>query len=786
MPIQPMSHPPTNTSPQSASEELNPAQREAVDHIFGPLLVVAGAGSGKTRVLTQRIARLLNARDEEGRVVAYPEQVLAITFTNKAAAEMRERVASLVGDQARNMWVMTFHAACGRILRREAERLGYTSSFSIYDQGDQVRLVKQCIESLDLDAKRFPPASVHHHISAAKNQLIDPRAYRSNVSNFFEETVADVYQRYDERLFAANAMDFDDMILKVVMLLEENHEAREHWCKAFRFILVDEYQDTNHAQYRLLRLLAAEHSNLCCVGDADQSIYSWRGADIRNITSFEDDFPDARVVVLDLNYRSTGHILDAANGIISNNAQRIPKDLKSVFGEGERVEVIEVEDEHAEARFIAGRIEWALANGYSANDVAVFYRTNAQSRVIEDVLTRTGVRYQVIGGPRFYERAEVKDAVAYLSLLVNPADDIALQRVINTPKRGIGATTIAKLRSYAQTHGESMWSAVTNAHLLGDLSTGVLGKLGGFVDVIRELTDLAETAPGVATIIEHVYERSGLIAALQAEDTIESEGRIENLGELVNVAREYDMRSRGARLSEFLQSVSLQSDADTIQDAGGIVTLMTMHNAKGLEFPVVFIAGMEEGLFPHSRSIQEASIEEERRLAYVGITRARERLTLLHSSSRSVFGRRSWNPPSRFLDELPEASTHRTRREQSSWGTSGGYGSGSAYQHGQQRYGGSWQQAPSQPGWGSTDGTSASGQSGLLMGGSGGAGSTLPEARAPHEVPQLTVGDNVRHKSFGDGVVIGIERGELIIVRFAESGEERRLMLAYAPLERLP
>lgn len=782
-----MDTPPAAPHTAVSLDDLNPAQREAVEHIHGPLLVVAGAGSGKTRVLTHRIAHILDARDESGRVCAYPEQVLAITFTNKAAAEMRERVAQLVGDRARGMWVMTFHAACGRILRQEAERLGYTSSFSIYDQGDQVRLIKQCIEALDLDPKRFPPASVHHQISAAKNQLMNPAAYRSQVSNFFEETVADIFDRYDERLFAANAMDFDDMIMKVVHLLEEHPEARTKWQQAFRFVLVDEYQDTNHAQYRLLRLIAAEHSNLCCVGDADQSIYSWRGADIRNITSFEDDFPDARVVVLDLNYRSTGHILDAANGIIAHNQQRIPKDLKSVFGEGERVEVLEVEDEHAEARFIAGRVEWALANGYSANDVAVFYRTNAQSRVIEDVLTRTGVAYQVVGGPRFYERAEVKDAVAYLSLLINPADDIALQRVINTPKRGIGATTIAKLRTYANTHGESLWNAVTNAHLLGDLSTGVLGKLGSFVDVIRELTDMAATTSGVAAVIEHVYERSGLITALQAEDTIESQGRIENLGEFVNVAREYDMRSRGAALGEFIQSISLQSDADTIQSSGGIVTLMTMHNAKGLEYPVVFIAGMEEGLFPHSRSIQEANIEEERRLAYVGITRARERLTMLHASSRSVFGRRSWNMPSRFLDELPEAAVQRTRREQSSWGTGGGYGSGSAYQRGQQRHGGGWgtSDTPS-PGWGSGDGTSASGKSGLLFGGSGPSMSSLPEARDSSDIPTLSVGDNVRHKSFGDGVVLAIERGELVVVRFAESGEERRLMLAYAPLERLP
>ena len=745
--------------PPDYLEQLNPAQREAVEHTEGPLLVVAGAGSGKTRVLTYRIIHLLNTLGDDGRPLARADQILAITFTNKAATEMRERVESLVGAPARAMWLMTFHAACGRILRREAERIGYKSSFTIYDQGDQVRLVKQCIEHLELDPKRFVPNAVHHQISAAKNQLVTPEEYRGRISNFFEETVADVYKLYNERLFANNAMDFDDMMMKTVHLLESFDDVREHWQNAFKYILVDEYQDTNHAQYKLLQLLGDSHKNLCCVGDADQSVYSWRGADIRNITDFESDFPNAHVVVLDLNYRSTRFILDAANGVVSHNEQRIPKDLKSTLGDGEKVEVIEVDDEHAEARLIGGRIDWAMSNGHSANDVAVFYRTNAQSRVIEDILTRQGVRYQVVGGPKFYERAEVKDVMSYLSALNNPADSLGLQRIINTPKRGIGATTISKLQNYAATFGETLWTAMQQVELVGGINAGTLLKISDFVELIRELQNFAANAPGVAAIIGQVYDRTGLITSLQAEDTIESQGRIENLGELVNVAREYDGRSQFPKLDEFLQATSLHADADSIDAAGGVVTLMTMHNTKGLEYPVVFIAGMEEGLFPHSRSIQEQNIEEERRLCYVGITRAKERLTMLHTVSRSVFGRRSYNTPSRFLDELPAHAIERTTRQTASWG-------------------------------GQKVVRATGGEAGMNYGGVyGNSGpsysSAAPRKREGAEMPQLSVGDNVRHASFGEGVVIGIERGELAVVRFATNGEERRLMIAYAPIERI-
>ncbi|MBC7645100.1 MAG: ATP-binding domain-containing protein, partial [Thermoleophilia bacterium] len=555
----------------------------------------------------------------------------------------------------------------------------------------------------------------------------------------------------------------------------------------------------------LLRALAGAHNNICCVGDADQSIYSWRGADIRNITSFEDDYPDATVVVLDVNYRSTGHILEAANGIISNNSQRIKKDLKSIFGDGHQVEVLEVDDEHAEARFIAGRVDWAMSNGHSANDIAIFYRTNAQSRVIEDTLARNGVNYQVIGGPKFYERAEVKDAVSYLVALVNENDDLALARIINTPKRGIGATTISKLQTYAATFGESLFTALTQAQMMGGLNAGTLSKIGGFVDLMVLLREFAREHTSVSLIIEHVYEKTGIIAALRLDDSIEAQGRIENLGELVNVAREYDQISGDAgSLSDFLQSVSLQSAVDSADTMGGIVTLMTIHNAKGLEYQVVFVAGMEEGLFPHARSIREAeetgetAIEEERRLAYVGITRARERLTLIHASSRTVFGKRQYNQPSRFLDELPEAAIKRERREPASWGGSRDVGgsesfgsrSSGAYRPGGAaggNYRGASGAGSAGRSWGNASGTTASGASGLLGGGARQPANNgiSPHKRDADQVPQLSVGDNVRHASFGEGVVLSIERGELVVVRFSATGEERRLMLAYAPLERI-
>jgi len=1086
------------TTPETYLDDLNPAQREAVLTTEGPLLVIAGAGSGKTRVLTRRIAHLLAA------VGAKPPEILAITFTNKAATEMRERVEDLVGPPARAAWVMTFHAACGRILRREAPRLGYRTNFTIYDQADQVRLVKHCLAELDRDPKRFTPRGIHSQISNAKNQLVGPAEYASRVASFYDQTVADVYDVYQRRLFNSNAVDFDDMLYLTVDVLERFPEAAEKWQKAFRYVLVDEYQDTNHAQYRLLQLLAAKHGNVFAVGDPDQclvagslvtlsdgskkaiedvgvddevltcygsgvfgpgrvtrthrssarggvaittasgrrivstpehihfagfkvgetpqlhmtylmwkrgfgfrigtsrtytngrrqtlagpavrlngehadaawvlggyaaeaearaaetllslryalptspfvarrydgyegrslvadqalldgifaeldtetggrrllqdeglsfvhphfsaatttngartrrrltvalcsdsrrsmpqhrialfgydeegrlaverlglpvrpaykgsngwryessyadfgklheavnqlqqaldvsirytarlaaqngsvgkernslpfmpasavrpgmvmvdeegrfdlverveqvtldapvydldierthnfiadglvthnSIYGFRGADIRNVLEFERDFPGARTIALEQNYRSTNSILETANGIIRHNRERKEKNLWSELGDGEPVRVVEVEDEHAEARYVAAEIAMLVEQGYSGREIAVFYRTNAQSRVLEDVLVRQGVAYQVIGGPRLYERAEVKDLIAYLQVVDNPYDAVSLVRIANRPRRGIGDSTLARLQSYADAQGISLWEATEFAEEAG-VGAAPLRAVRAFRTMIQSCMSGALELE-VPELIERVLERSGTIASLEAERTIEALGRIENLQELVALAREWQEQNPEPNLSSFLQEVSLYSDQDAMRGEGSLVTLMTLHNAKGLEFRAVYLIGMEEGIFPHSRSIEEQGVEEERRLCYVGMTRAMEKLTLLHASSRMFYGGRSYNLPSRFLDELPERHVERDRLRPASWS---GYG------------------APPQS-------------------------QVQPRADAP----SLATGDSVRHGTLGEGVVTRIEPGGVVVVRFAGDGSERRLMLDYAPLEKL-
>ncbi len=715
------------TTPETYLADLNPAQREAVLHTEGPVLVVAGAGSGKTRVLTRRIAHLLGA------VGVKPPEILAITFTNKAAAEMRERVEHLVGPPARAAWVMTFHSACGRILRREAQRLGYRSNFTIYDQADQIRLVKRCLEELDRDPKRFTPRGIHAQISNAKNTLVSPEEYAERVASFYDQTVAEVYDLYQKRLFASNAVDFDDMLFLTVGVLERFPEAREKWQEAFRYVLVDEYQDTNHAQYRLLQLLAEKHRNVFAVGDPDQSIYAFRGADIRNVLEFERDFPGAYTIALEQNYRSTQNILDAANGVIRHNRERKEKNLWSELGEGEPVRVVEVEDEHAEARYVAAEIALLVEEGFSGSEVAVFYRTNAQSRVLEDVLVRQGIAYQVIGGPRFYERAEVKDLVAYLQVLDNPYDAVSLLRIANRPRRGIGDSTLARLQTWADQREISLWEAMAEAENAG-VGAAPQKALKTFRATLESLMSAAQEYD-VPELIEEVLARSGYMQSLEAERTIEAQGRIENLQELVSVAREWREEAQDTTLSAFLQEISLYSDQDAIRGDGSLVTLMTLHNAKGLEFRAVYLIGMEEGIFPHSRSIEEQGIEEERRLCYVGMTRAQERLTLLHASSRMLYGGRSHNLPSRFLDELPEQHVERERLRPASWS---GYG------------------APQQ------------------------------SQVAPREdVPSLATGDSVRHSTLGEGVVTRIEAGGLVTVRFADDGSERKLMLDYAPLEKL-
>jgi DNA helicase II / ATP-dependent DNA helicase PcrA len=709
-------------SPEQYLADLNPPQREAVLATEGPLLVIAGAGSGKTRVLTYRVAHLINA------VGAKPNEILAITFTNKAAGEMRERLQRLLGASGRGLWILTFHAACGRILRREAQRLGYRSNFTIYDQADQIRLVKQCLEELERDPKRFTPRGIHNQISHAKDQLVGPAEYAERVQSFYDQTVADVYQLYQRRLFASNAVDFDDLLMLTVDVLDRFPEAREKWQNAFRYIVVDEYQDTNHAQYRLLQLLALPDLNVCAVGDPDQSIFAFRGADINNILDFERDFPGTRTIALEQNYRSTNSILDAANHVITNNRERKPKELWSELGDGEPVRVVEVEDEHAEARFVAAGIAALVEEGFSGDEVAVFYRTNAQSRVLEDVLVRQGVGYQVIGGPRFYERAEIKDAIAYLQAIDNPYDAVSLTRIANRPRRGIGDTSLARLQSWADAQGRSLWEAMEFAEEAG-VGAAPLRAVSQFQTVMQSLQSGALELP-VAELVERTLERSGYIEALEAERTIEAQGRLENLQELVGVAREYQENAEEPSLSHFLQEISLYSDQDAIREQESLVTLMTLHNAKGLEFRAVYLLGMEEGIFPHARSIEEQGIEEERRLCYVGMTRAKEQLTLTHASSRSLWGSRGYNLPSRFLDELPN-NVHRERLRPASWSSYGAQGV------------------------------------------------------APREdIPSLSTGDSVRHGTLGEGVVTQIEAGGVVTVRFAD-GSERRLMLDYAPLERI-
>ncbi|HEY4823948.1 MAG TPA: UvrD-helicase domain-containing protein, partial [Solirubrobacteraceae bacterium] len=590
---------------------LNDPQRDAVTYGDGPQLILAGAGSGKTRVLTHRIAYLI-ATDG-----AKPNEILAITFTNKAAGEMRDRAGLLVGRQVRAMWVMTFHAACARMLRVEAPRLGYTRQFSIYDSADSRRLVKRCLDEHGIDPKRFTPASVQAQISDAKNKLRDADAYAQMVGSFFEQTVADVYRSYERELHRMNAMDFDDLLVRAVNVLELFPEVRERYANGFRHVLVDEYQDTNHVQYRWLQLLASEHRNLMVVGDDAQSIYGFRGADITNILEFEDSYPDAHVVKLEQNYRSTQTILDAANAVIRNNRGQKPKSLWTELGQGDPIKVRELDDEHAEARFVTGEIQRLVDEGTSRAEIAVFYRTNAQSRVLEDTLVRADIAYQVIGGTKFYERAEIKDAIAYLTVLVNPQDVGSFTRIVNSPRRGIGSTSISRLLAYANTTGETVWELAVAPEGVPGLGAAAIKALRRFMGTMEVLHERFESGAPVAELLKETLRETGYLEALEAERTIEAQGRIENLEELVNVAVEYDVAAaEQGSLEEFLQQIALIADADTRTDDEGLVTLMTLHNAKGLEYPIVFIIGCEEGVFPHSRALDEGGLEEERRLCY--------------------------------------------------------------------------------------------------------------------------------------------------------------------------
>ncbi len=657
--------------------DLNPVQREAVAATEGPVLVVAGAGSGKTRVLTYRVAHLV--RD----LRVSPASILAITFTNKAADEMRERVAHLVGGALNSMWVSTFHSACVRILRREAHRFGYRSGFSIYDEQDSLRLLTQVVKDLDLDTKRFPPKSLRAAISNAKNELIDFESFSSASSGFYHEQASDVYRLYQQRLVQASAMDFDDLLMVTAELFAAFPEVLAQYQERFRYVLVDEYQDTNHAQYTLVKQLAAGHRNLCVVGDEDQSIYRWRGADIRNIMDFEKDYPDARVIVLEQNYRSSETILEAANAVISNNPRRQPKHLWSDRGRGLPIVRFEAEDEHDEAGFIADQIDRLAEFGFNPSDAAVFYRTNAQSRVVEDVLVRRGIAYSVIGSVKFYERKEIKDALAYLRVLVNPEDEVAVKRVINEPKRGIGITTVAHVDRFSQAKKLTFFEGLRRAEEITQLNSGAVRRINEFLSVIDGLGELAVDA-SVEALVRSVVDDTGYGFALEAEGSIEALGRMENLRELQSVAAEFEEINAGSvhgadhfdemdthrRLEVFLEQASLVSDVDELDQGAGSVTLMTLHTAKGLEFPVVFLIGLEDGVFPHMRSLGDpAELEEERRLAYVGITRAQDRLFLTSAWSRTLWGSTNYNPVSRFLKEIPDRLLEKVsarRRDQAS------------------------------------------------------------------------------------------------------------------------
>ncbi len=735
------------TEPGAAPAErllagLNGPQREAVEHGEGPLLVLAGAGSGKTRVLTHRIAYLLATG------AARPGEILAITFTNKAAAEMRERVGQLVGRSVRAMWVTTFHSACARILRVDAERLGYSRSFTIYDQSDSLRMLKRCLTELGVDPKRFPPRAVQAKISGAKNQLIDSDSYNESAHAEFEEIVAEAFPLYEKRMREANAMDFDDLLVRTVNVLELFEDVRERWRRTFRHVLVDEYQDTNHAQYRLLQLLAGEQRNLMVVGDDSQSIYGFRHADVRNILDFEKDFEDAAVVKLEQNYRSTQTILSAANAVIERNREGLKKELWTEDEGGELVQLNELRDEHEEARWVAAEIErLEEEHGVGRSQVAVFYRTNAMSRVLEDTLQRFDVSYQVIGGTKFYERAEIKDAIAYLSLLANPADLVSFSRVVNSPRRGIGNTTQGRIASHVNTTGLPVWEVVERVEEVPGLSGAAIKSLGRFYETMAGLRERADEEGPVATLLETVLHESGYLEALAAERTIEAEGRAENLETLIGGAAEFDIeREREgesanlAPLEEYLQQISLYTEQDGLSSEQELVTLMTLHNAKGLEYDAVFIVGCEEGAFPHMRALEEGGEEEERRLCYVGITRARKRLYMTWARERRLFGRAEHNLPSRFVDELPSELTESHSTAARSLGTS-------------------WS-------------TSVSGDV------------TPAQGVDPGPALELQTGDDVVHASFGDGVVTAVEPGGVVVVRFSGDGSERKLMADYAPIRR--
>ena len=735
---------------------LNPQQAEAVINTEGPMLIMAGAGSGKTKVLTCRVANLL----QKG---VRPYRILAITFTNKAAAEMRERVNNMSGPAAKDVWLFTFHAFCARFLRMEIDKLpGYGGNFSLYDTADSQNLIKQILKEMNLDDKRFQPSGILSRISNAKNALQDAAAFARQAGDFYEQKVADIYSRYEQKLQLNNALDFDDLLMLSIKLLQENKEVREKYQDRFDYLLVDEYQDTNHAQYLLTKFLAAKHRNICVVGDADQSIYGWRGADIQNILDFEKDYPDAKVIKLEQNYRSTQIILDAANAVIENNTGRKPKNLWTENKSGADIIYFQAVDERDEARFVIEQLQnLQRTENKKLGDMAILYRTNTQSRIFEEMLIKSGISYNMVGGLKFYERKEIKDIIAYLRVIFNPADSLSLLRIINVPKRGIGDASLAKIQAYAAANNVSLFEAVSNAAAIDGLSSRFVSKLDDLAGIIFELMNLANEAP-VEDLIDRVLRDTGYLEELENERTPQAQSRIDNLHELISVAQEFAASEEENNLENFLAHVALVSDIDDTELGEDAITLMTLHSSKGLEFPVVFLVGMEEGLFPHARTLMdETEIEEERRLCYVGITRAKEKLFLSSTKMRTIYGNTVTYPPSRFLQEIPAHLVKTIKRQER-------FSALENFKQVSEKY----SARPQKP-------ASTFNPHSFMP--------QKPAAAAGGTGTRFNTGDRVSHSKWGEGMVVSVKDspdGQEVKVAFAGAGV-RSLLTKYAVLKKL-
>lgn len=735
---------------------LNPQQAEAVINTEGPMLIMAGAGSGKTKVLTCRVANLL----QKG---VRPYRILAITFTNKAAAEMRERVNNMSGPAAKDVWLFTFHAFCARFLRMEIDKLpGYGGNFAIYDTADSQNLIKQILKEMNLDDKRFQPSGILSRISNAKNALQDAASFARQAGDFYEQKVADIYSRYEQKLQLNNALDFDDLLMISIKLLQENKEVREKYQDRFDYLLVDEYQDTNHAQYLLTKFLAAKHRNICVVGDADQSIYGWRGADIQNILDFEKDYPDAKVIKLEQNYRSTQIILDAANAVIENNTGRKPKNLWTENKSGADIIYFQAVDERDEARFVIEQLQnLQRTENKKLGDMAILYRTNTQSRIFEEMLIKSGISYNMVGGLKFYERKEIKDIIAYLRVIFNPADSLSLLRIINVPKRGIGDASLAKIQAYAAANNVSLFEAVSNAAAIDGLSSRFVSKLDDLAGIIFELMNLANEAP-VEDLIDRVLRDTGYLEELENERTPQAQSRIDNLHELISVAQEFAASEEENNLENFLAHVALVSDIDDTELGEDAITLMTLHSSKGLEFPVVFLVGMEEGLFPHARTLMdETEIEEERRLCYVGITRAKEKLFLSSTKMRTIYGNTVTYPPSRFLQEIPARLVKTIKRQER-------FSALENFKQVSEKY----SARPHKP-------ASTFNPHSFMP--------QKPAAAAGGTGTRFNTGDRVSHSKWGEGMVVSVKDspdGQEVKVAFAGAGV-RSLLTKYAVLKKL-